>query len=201
MYEPLPRGAILDPQYIDASDLLNASHGFGLWDDGSDAYPAVTSDGGKTWRVDGPIFHVAAADANAVVTAISAAAPDTVVAFGGPAVDVTTDGGLHWSTTNFPGGVWAVGVNNGTVTAYAGTTWSYDGPVALYQSRDGGLHWTYHPTAPAEIRLRCYHCTDHPESHSSIKLVTEHVCVHDSDSEQARGLSESPGHRLLKARS
>src|SRR3984885_15980825 len=41
----------------------DAKHGFALVDTGQAQYPAATSDGGKTWKTDGPALHLHAAQA------------------------------------------------------------------------------------------------------------------------------------------
>ena len=40
-----------------------------------ETYPALSTDGGTTWRIDGPLFHVNAAQAAAVVGSSGALQP------------------------------------------------------------------------------------------------------------------------------
>ena len=60
--------------------------------------PAQSTDGGLTWRIDGPLFWRAAAEGPAVTTAIMAITSTSVYAWGpgGNIVHATTDAGQHW---------------------------------------------------------------------------------------------------------
>src|SRR5246500_961907 len=52
---------------------VDATHGFALVDTGQAQYPAASTDGGKTWKTDGPALHLNAAQAPLAVTQIGAA--------------------------------------------------------------------------------------------------------------------------------
>jgi len=149
IHNPLPPGSALNGAGLGTRTFVTATHGFALWDDLNDTYPAVTTDGGKTWQVDGPILHVAAADGAAAVTAMGAAPPDTAFAWGGgSAVDVTTDGGTHWYAAFLGDGVVGVAdVDSAVLTAVVDGPFPLSGapPLWLYQSRDGGRRWNYIP--------------------------------------------------------
>lgn len=68
--------------------------GQGRWD----TYPAISTDGGRHWRIDGPRFHYPAAQGGGAVSGIGARAPGLAYVWGhgGNAVRVTTDAGRHW---------------------------------------------------------------------------------------------------------
>jgi hypothetical protein len=78
----------------------NASFGFALASVDGAQYPARTEDGGKTWRIDGPQVHIDAADGAEGVGFVGATGPRTFFAYGSSAVDVTTDRGRTWVSTN-----------------------------------------------------------------------------------------------------
>src|ERR1700761_7048788 len=88
---------------------INATDGFALVDTGQAQYPAATTDGGKTWKTDGPALHLNAAQAPLAGVDIGATGPRTIFAYGtGQAVDVTGDGGKHWYRALFQGTAMAV---------------------------------------------------------------------------------------------
>ena len=129
----------------------DARHGFALADVGGGQYPATTSDGGTTWRVDGPPLHVNAAQAPLVVLQVGAANRHTFFAWGGPgggqSVDVTSDAGKHWFRALLGDVVMAVVADpNGRLVAFAQVATGSTGATAatwVYVSRDGGRHWHY----------------------------------------------------------
>jgi hypothetical protein len=124
---------------------VSARDGFALANTGGAQYPAATTDGGQTWKTDGPALHIDAAQAPLVVTDIGAASKRTVFAFGGgQVVDATGDGGKHWwgailgsgvlaAVPRLGGGLIAVAQNPGSGGSGAQTL--------IYVSRDGGHHW------------------------------------------------------------
>src|SRR5579863_6423917 len=61
-------------------------------------YPVISTDGGKSWHVDGPLFHIDAADGPGTTSSIGALGSDGAYAWGegGNVVKVTTDGGMQW---------------------------------------------------------------------------------------------------------
>jgi photosystem II stability/assembly factor-like uncharacterized protein len=126
-------------------------NGFALANVKDVTYPAATSDGGKTWKTNGPEFHLPAAQAPLVVTMAGAAKPATDFAWGGPeggnVINVTTDGGKAWWQSSPPGVVLSViavrphkliAIVQGSATSSgrSAVTW-------VYVSTDGGRHWKY----------------------------------------------------------
>jgi photosystem II stability/assembly factor-like uncharacterized protein len=114
-------------------------------------YPAATSDGGKTWKTNGPEFHVPAAQAPLVVTMVGAARPKTDFAWGGPqggnVINVTTDGGKTWWQSFPPEVVLSViSVPRHKLIAVVQSPTKSGGTTAVtwvYVSKDGGRHWKY----------------------------------------------------------
>jgi hypothetical protein len=64
----LGAGAVPPGTRVPSSDLFsnrvfaNARDGFALANDGQAQYPVTSTDGGQTWRIDGPQVHIDAAD-------------------------------------------------------------------------------------------------------------------------------------------
>lgn len=126
-----------------------AGTGFALADDGSAQYPALSTDGGKTWRIDGPQLHVDAADGPEGVGFVGTAGPHTFFAYGSSAIDVSTDGGRSWWETFGGELVMSVvpGPRSGELIAYVQQSISSQriDPAVTWQyvSRDGGRTWRY----------------------------------------------------------
>jgi hypothetical protein len=80
---------------------LLASHDGGIW------YPLATSDGGRTWRIAGPIVDVAAAQGGVDVSTAGIVNTRTWFMCCGlnTVVDVTADAGKHWYIAGLPGEV------------------------------------------------------------------------------------------------
>jgi hypothetical protein len=145
----LPRGTIVsDAALFGQRAFANAKTGFALANGNQAQYPALTQDGGQTWRIDGPQFHVDAADGPEGVGYVGIRGPRTLFAYGSSVVDVTTNGGRTWWETFMGELVTAVvpGLANHLV-AYVQQSVSNSGvnPAITWQyvSRDGGRHWRY----------------------------------------------------------
>lgn len=108
-------------------------------------YPALSTDGGQHWRIDGPMFYRPAADAPNVTSRLVVLGDNTLMAWGpgGNFVKTTTDRGAKWFTSNFPVGVDSPAVSNGhlTVRALGNPAKSGEFPTRQYVSTDGGLVW------------------------------------------------------------
>lgn len=151
-FHALKPGTRVDGDFSGHRLFSNRSDGFALGcltaTDGCPTYPLATTDGGKTWRVAGPIVDVGGAgQAGGFVS--TAGAVDARLWFlccgGNTVADVTPDAGKHWWTAAFPGEV---------VTVVGGEP-SFNGAVAvvrpygthrlwIYVTRDG-RRWTYDP--------------------------------------------------------
>jgi hypothetical protein len=128
----------------------NSRIGFALANVESAQYPARSTDGGRSWRIDGPQVHVDAADGAEGVGYVGVAGPRTFFAYGSSAVDVTTDGGRTWSETFLGELVVAVVPGPGAeLVAYVQQQLDPNRitPAATWQyvSRDGGRRWVYSP--------------------------------------------------------
>ena len=113
---------------------------------GGSTYPAISTDGGKDWRVDGPVFHQNAAQGALAVGSIGILGPESAYFWGagGNAVRVTTDGGLHWQQTWFGAGAKIVSFDRGTMYAVAFGNEVDGGSTVerfLYASTDSGEMW------------------------------------------------------------
>jgi hypothetical protein len=125
----------------------DARVGVALANDGSAQYPVLSTDSGRTWRIDGPQVHIDAADGAEGVGFVGVASRRDFVAYGSSAVDVTTDRGRTWWETFLGELVTAVVWSGGNgLVAYVQNSASDNRPnqaVTLqYVSRDGGRHWT-----------------------------------------------------------
>jgi hypothetical protein len=146
----LKPGSLVSSSALGQRAFTDAKHGFALANAGQAQYPAATTDGGKTWRTDGPALHIDAAQAPLSVTSIGVASVKTVYAYGsGQVVDTTGDGGKRWYGALFNGLVMAVVRGSGghlvafvdastAPSTTSGLTWQY-------VSKNGGRTWTYDP--------------------------------------------------------
>lgn len=138
------RGRVVRSSKLEVRVFVNARDGFALASVGQAQYPASTTNGGRTWRIDGPHFHVNAANAPDVVTEVTAIEPHTYAAYGGgQSVVVSTDAGRHWWRAYFPGAPIAVESTAGTGTkpSLAAIVEENPGKFAAYVSSDGGRRW------------------------------------------------------------
>lgn len=124
---------------------------YGLADQGDLAsvnYPAITHDSGHTWSIDGPIFHIAAADGAAAVSTIASVSATTAYSWGGGGhyIRFTTDGGRQWWGAFFEDSVDRVSFGNGSITA---TLYSEGSNEPTYVSGDGGRNWRLQSQKPS----------------------------------------------------
>jgi hypothetical protein len=125
----------------------DAKHGFALASARDADYAVATTDGGKTWKTDGPALHLHAAQAPLVVEFIGAVNRKTVFAWGGgQVIDATSDGGKNWYSALFTNGGPVAVVRDlaGHLLAFVGS--SPGGTTWQYVSRDGGRTWHYQKT-------------------------------------------------------
>ena len=127
---------------------LNAEEGVALANGDNAQYPALSTDGGRVWRIDGPPLHVDAADGAEAVGSLGIVGPRTFFVYGSSVVDVTTDRGRTWWEAYMGEDIVAVvpGYRN-EVVAYVQQSvrnQHLNPAVTLqYVSRDGGRHWRY----------------------------------------------------------
>jgi hypothetical protein len=124
---------------------VDSSHGFALANVSEAQYPAVTLNGGKTWRVNGPALHLNAAQAPLVVCEVGALDRRSYWAegCGGQVVDTTNDGGRHWWRSLFEGGVLSVVSSGGRLLVFleSFTQGSASATIQVYASTDKGRSW------------------------------------------------------------
>jgi hypothetical protein len=138
-----PGTKVRDSALLGARAFWNARNGFALADVRSAQYPARTTNGGRTWRIDGPQFHVDAADAPEGVGAVGIAGPHTFFAYGSSVADVSTDGGRTWWEAFLGDLVVAVVRGPRGLVAYVQHTTGDRAVTWQYVSGDGGRHWRY----------------------------------------------------------
>lgn len=127
---------------------VDATHGFALASVGQAQYPAATTDGGSTWKTDGPALHINAAQAPLSVVDLGAASRSTIFAYGtGQVIDTTSDGGKKWYGALFQNGVVMAVVrgSQGHLVAFVDgdTGSSNSAPTWQYVSKNGGRTWSY----------------------------------------------------------
>jgi hypothetical protein len=127
----------------------DATHGFGLANlANGETFPARTMDGVTRWQINGPVFHVPAADGAGGVSYTGRAGPRTYFAYGSSVIDVTTDGGESWWQTFLGELVLSVVAHHQALVAVvqqqaSATSESLRSVTWVYVSRDGGRHWRY----------------------------------------------------------
>lgn len=145
-------GTTVPSQDIRSRVHLGAGVEAGLADQGTlfgFAYPALSRDGGRSWRVDGPQFYHAGADGPGTTTQLVSLADVTLIAWGqtGNLVKTSGDLGRHWVQALFSGGVLSLRVVGSEIivraTGDALPPGSQTGPLAtwIYRSTDGGQRW------------------------------------------------------------
>ena len=121
--------------------------GFALATIGSGEVPARTTYGGNTWRIDGPQFHVDAADGPEAVAYVGLVSPNVEYAYGASVVDVSTDAGRTWWEAFLGENVTAVepGTHGLVALVQQSVTNQHLNPILTWQyvSTDGGRHWRY----------------------------------------------------------
>jgi hypothetical protein len=142
-------GTLVAAANVGAGVFADARHGFTLTRIGYETYPAVTVDGGRTWRIAGPVLPLTA---EPPLTQPGVAGPETYFASEGlggtTVVEVSTDAGKHWWQAFLPGGAVFVGAFDGELTAIvAASGGTPDTAVAFwaYHSRSG-RSWRYDGT-------------------------------------------------------
>jgi len=147
---PLPIGTLVPKTAVAVTAVDNHRLRFGLatYPTPPDTtYPAISTDGGSSWRIDGPLFHVAAAQGASVITNVGPLGARGAYFWGrgGNVVWVTTDGGSHWWSTGFSYGVDTVTATHGVLRAAAlgDQVKSGEFETFLYVSKDSGRTWKF----------------------------------------------------------
>ena len=156
---PLRPGTIVPSAKVGVQVFADARHGFTVASmNGSENYPAATADGGRTWRIDGPVLQAPPSGGPGVTSQPGIAGPRTYFvseAIGGiTVVEVTTDAGKRWWRTLLPGGPVFVGAYDGELTAIVASS-TIDRPDAqetfwAFHSKTG-RRWTYDDSLDAGV--------------------------------------------------
>lgn len=124
--------------------------------EGGPTYPVATSDGGKSWRIAGPIVNVAAAQGGEDVAQAGVVSAHTWFMCCGlnTVVDVTTDAGKHWWTASLPGEVISVVAGSSSFAGPSARLIALVRPFRTAHSREqlwiyvsaNGRRWRYDPS-------------------------------------------------------
>ncbi|MGO9856991.1 MAG: hypothetical protein ACLPYY_18365 [Acidimicrobiales bacterium] len=146
---PLPVGTVVprSDMTVTAVDGHGLRFGLATYPTPQDTtYPAISTNGGGSWRIDGPLFHVAAAQGASVITNVGPLGSQGAYFWGrgGNVVWVTTDRGSQWWSTGFSYGVHVVSATHGVLNAAALGNQLKGGEFEtfLYVSKDSGRTWT-----------------------------------------------------------
>jgi len=122
---------------------FNSTRGYAMAGVGQAQYPVATTDGGKTWKTNGPVLHINAAQAPLAVSNVGAGNQKTMFACcGAQVVDATGDGGKHWYQAFLGDTVLSViAPGNGKRLVAVAQTGSSKATNLVYVSTDGGHHW------------------------------------------------------------
>jgi hypothetical protein len=145
----LAYGAPLPKRDLGVRAFADGLHGFALTRGlalAGATYPAASSDGGRSWHVDGPILHIPAAQGAVAVDEAGVEGAWFYYAWGGGAttvVDVATDRGKHWWQVFLPATVLSVTPDRTEAGLGGGLTAIVAGPTTETSGRGASL-WIYH---------------------------------------------------------
>lgn len=143
-----PAGTLAPGSNVNASRIFgqrtftSATRGFALATVGQAQYPVATTNGGTTWKTNGPALHLDAAQAPLSISFIGAVNRNTIYAWGGgQVIDTTNNGGKTWYRALFTTGspVAVVSDLTGHLLAFVQ---SFNGSSSVkYTSKNGGRTW------------------------------------------------------------
>lgn len=144
-FSRLRNGSAVGAGFTGVRVFVNRLDGFAIADlpqAGDATYPVATSDGGTTWRTDGPVLHIPAANGGAAVGQPGVAAPRIYFAWCAACndlIDITPDAGKHWWAVRLPGQILSL---TGGPYIHAGLTAVVEGPTTDPRGRGASL-WVY----------------------------------------------------------
>ena len=144
-----PTGTTVPDHDVTATVSDNGKLKFGLvtFPSSTQTYPAISTNGGMTWRVDGPLFHVDAMQGASVVASSGVLRPHGSYFWGrgGNLIWTTHDEGAHWWTSAFGAGVDDLSTRNGTLEAVVFGAQARAGALQrfLYVSTNSGKTWKF----------------------------------------------------------
>jgi hypothetical protein len=128
-----------------ASDNSKLKFGLATFPTTTQTYPAISTNGGTTWKVDGPLFHVDALQGASVVASSGVLAPYGAYFWGrgGNLIWITHDEGAHWWKVVFGAGVDELSARDGTleVVVFGAQVNATALQKFLYRSTDLGRTW------------------------------------------------------------
>ena len=142
-----PDGTEVPGQDVTASVSDNGKLKFGLatFPSSTQTYPAISTNGGTTWKVDCPLFHVDALQGASVVVSSGALPPHSAYFWGrgGNLIWITYDEGAHWWAAVFGAGVDDLSTRHGTLEAvvFGAQVGATAVQRFLYVSTDSGEIW------------------------------------------------------------
>jgi hypothetical protein len=142
-----PAGIAVPGHDVTASISDNSKLKFGLatFPSSTQTYPAISTNGGTTWRVDGPLFHVDALQGASVVASSGVLLPHGAYFWGrgGNLIWTTYDEGAHWWRVAFGAGVDELSSRNGTFEAvvFGAQVQAAARQRFLYVSTNSGRTW------------------------------------------------------------
>jgi hypothetical protein len=144
-----PAGTAVPGHDVTASVSDNSKLKFALatFPNSTQTYPAISTNGGTTWRVDGPLFHVDALQGASVVASSGVLLPHGAYFWGrgGNLIWTTYDEGAHWLTAAFGAGVDDLSSRNGILEAvvFGSQVRATALQRFLYVSTDSGKTWKF----------------------------------------------------------
>ncbi len=146
----VPAGTGVPRNDVTASVSDNSALKFGLatFPSSTQTYPAISTNGGTAWKVDGPLFHVNALQGASVVASSGVLPPHGAYfwAHGANVIWLTYDEGAHWRTAVFGAGVDDLRSRRGTLEAvvFGAQVRATALQRFLYVSTDSGKTWRFH---------------------------------------------------------
>ncbi len=144
----LPPGTVVPASVIAARVALGDDVVMGLASEGAllgTAYPAISRDGQRSWRIDGPRFYAEAAQGPSSVDSIGVTTSGVVFAWadGSNFVRITENEGAHWAEADFPSGVHSILAQGREIDVRAFGTATQGGQFTsfLYVSTNAGGSW------------------------------------------------------------
>ena len=142
-----PAGTVVPGHDVTASVSDNRKLKFGLatFPSSTQTYPAISTNGGTAWKVDGPLFHVDAVQGASVVASSGVLPPHGAYFWGrgGNLIWTTYDDGAHWWKAVFGAGVDNLSLRNGALEAvvFGAQIRATALQRFLYVSTDSGKTW------------------------------------------------------------
>ena len=143
--EPVGTAVTGDDVMASVSDNSKLKFGLATFPSSTQTYPAISTNGGTSWKVDGPLFHVGALQGASVVASSGVLPPHGAYfwARGGNLIWITYDEGAHWWNVVFGAGVDDLRSRHGTFEAvvFGGQVRATALQRFLYVSNDSGKTW------------------------------------------------------------